>query len=104
MRPGSRRLVGAAESDPEARRALVRIGRRYLQVVPEEAKVQTLVKQLPGLSSTADVLARRARFEQAVVADFERGRTMLLDGWLLSRTELRAAALVALTEPAVESR
>jgi len=80
--------------------ALARVGRRYLEVTPEERDVATLRARLGELSAPPDVLAHVAALEQAVRRDFERGDILALDGWILSRTELRAAALVALTSPA----
>jgi len=79
--------------------ALTRIGRRYLEVVPAERDAATLHARLAEFAAPADVLAHPAALERAVRRDFERGDILALDGWILSRTELRAAALFALTTP-----
>lgn len=80
--------------------ALARIGRRYLEVTPAERDVATLRARLGEFATPGDVLAHAAALERAVRRDFERGDILALDGWILSRTELRAAALFALTSPA----
>jgi hypothetical protein len=86
-----------ADDLPAATAALERIGRRYLGTVPAERDVAILRSQLGVFATPADVLAKVAALEQAVRSDFERGEVVALDGWILSRTELRAAALFALT-------
>ena len=78
--------------------ALARIGRRYLELVPAERDPAKLRAHLGEFSDAADVLAHAAALERAVRRDFERGDILAVDGWVLSRTELRAAALFALTE------
>jgi hypothetical protein len=78
--------------------ALVAVGIRYLEDVPEEADQAFLLEQLPALEGTVPerpgpmlgVLAPQA------VADHTIGDLVELDGWVLSRTEARAAALYAL--------
>ena len=77
--------------------ALVAVGTRYLEDVPEEADQAFLLEQLPALEGTVPerpgpmlgVLAPQA------VADHTAGDLVELDGWVLSRTEARAAALYA---------
>ena len=77
--------------------ALVAVGARYLELVPEEADRQVLLDALPALEGQVperprvglQVLAPQA------AADHETGATVDLDGWVLSVTECRAAALYA---------
>ncbi len=77
--------------------ALVAVGTRYLEDAPEEADQAFLLEQLPALEGTVPerpgpmlgVLAPQ------VVADHTSGDLVELDGWVLSRTEARAAALYA---------
>ncbi len=86
--------------DPPAsvRAALVAVGTRYLEVEPDEADRDELLAALPALdgevperpAEALDVLAEQA------AADHEAGEVIELDGWVLSRTECRAAALYAL--------
>jgi hypothetical protein len=78
--------------------ALIAVGSRYLEDVPEEADQAFLLEQLPALEGTVPerpgpmlgVLGPQA------VADHTAGDLVELDGWVLSRTEARAAALYAL--------
>jgi hypothetical protein len=78
---------------------LARIGRRYLELVPAERDLDTLRARLGEFTTTGDVLAGAAALGRAVERDFERGEILAVDGWILSRTELRAAALFALATP-----
>lgn len=78
--------------------ALVAVGARYLEDQPQEADQAFLLDQLPALEGTVPerpgpmlgVLAPQA------VADHTAGELVELDGWILSVTEARAAALYAL--------
>lgn len=78
--------------------ALVAVGTRYLTDEPQEADEAFLLDQLPALEGTVPerpgpmlgVLAPQA------VADHTAGEMVELDGWILSVTEARAAALYAL--------
>jgi len=78
--------------------ALVAVGARYLEDEPQEADEAFLLDQLPALEGTVPerpgpmlgVLAPQ------VVADHSAGDLVELDGWILSVTEARAAALYAL--------
>lgn len=75
-----------------------RIGRAYLGAHPAEADEETLVRLLeasPGWGRAWDAspaqLGELAR--SALARDFDRGRTVEVDGWILSRTEARLCAL-----------
>jgi len=78
--------------------ALVAVGARYLEDEPQEADQAFLLERLPALEGTVPdrpgpmlgVLAPQA------VADHTAGNLVELDGWILSVTEARAAALYAL--------
>lgn len=78
--------------------ALVAVGARYLEEYPDEADRQALLDALPALQGEVPeppgqglgVLADQA------AADHVAGDVVALDGWVLSRTECRAAALYAL--------
>jgi hypothetical protein len=76
-----------------------RIGRSYLAQVPEDADPDRLAAILLGeqganAGMSADAL--RARFALARMRDFEAGDTVIVDGWVLARTEARLCALTAL--------
>jgi hypothetical protein len=97
--PGPVTEAAAAEGDAAVAAALARIGRRYLELAPAERDPATLRAQLGPLATPADVLGHAAALEQAVRRDFERGDILAVDGWILSRTELRVAASFALAAP-----
>ena len=78
------------------------VGREYLRLVPEErdaARLRQLIladcRETPGAGSP------RRRLHDSVMArqrlDFEAGRTVRIDGWVLSRTEARLCGLAALS-------
>jgi hypothetical protein len=97
---GARPVSGEAGNDAmpsDAAAAFERVGQRYLASAPAERDRAALAKQLGMAGITADVLAHVHALEQAVRRDFERGDVLVLDAWILSRTELRAAALLAIT-------
>lgn len=77
--------------------ALVAVGTRYLEDVPGEADQAILLDQLPALEGTVPDRPGPALGVLApqVVADHRAGDLVVLDGWVLSRTEARAAALYA---------
>lgn len=78
--------------------ALVAVGARYLEDEPQEADQAFLLDQLPALEGRVPerpgpmlgVLAPQA------VSDHTTGDLVELDGWVVSVTEARAAALYAL--------
>ena len=73
-----------------------RVGERYLQLHSAEADLDTLAQLLLDRIPNAgrDDLPRE--LSRAVQEDFARGDLMNLDGWLLSRTEVRLCAVVHL--------
>lgn len=78
-----------------------RIGEAYLAVQPEEASREALLEALDvgqpgGVDPAAEPEEILAGLEAAIREDFAEARTVVLDGWHLSVTEARAAALVAL--------
>lgn len=86
-------------TDPAAARC---IGQMYLREAPAEhdpVQLASLILSSLQLSSDDPVrLPRRAlskRLRVGVRADFAAGRTVILDGWILSRTEARVCALWA---------
>jgi len=80
-----------------------RIGRAYLALVPEEAEPMVLAGLLgtdePGFAEHVEALdaaALRATIADRQRADFAASRTVILRGWMLSRTEVRLCALASL--------
>jgi hypothetical protein len=78
------------------------LGQAYLRQHPEEADKAILERlvaaQLGDLreAEAAGKTALKRSFERAKGRDFERGAVVQLGGFMMSRTELRACALVAL--------
>ena len=72
------------------RDGILRIGRAYRDRFPEESDPQILTRALPSDTDGNTVI------EERIVRDFTLGDTVLLDGWMLSRTEARQAALYSL--------
>lgn len=77
----------------------IAVGRRYLEAHPEERDPLVLLTLLGfDLTSAASIRATvRARSR----ADFASGDIVILDGWVLARTESRAFALMVLAEEAM---
>lgn len=78
--------------------ALVALGRRYLDAHPDEADEAVLLDALPALGGQApsDPATQLAVLSEQVAADYADDDLVVLDGWILARTEGRAAALYAL--------
>jgi hypothetical protein len=101
-RPGK----GAAQQGDLLQRLLpheasaVAVGSRFLEEQPQEADSARLRQQLglpAGASLDAEEMGdQKARLHAIHREDFQAGRVFELDGWTLSLTELRLAALVAL--------
>ena len=84
--PASARAIGEAvlsQSDQARGRAVENIARSMLDRHPDLA------------ATTTSAQARRA-FARAVRRDFAQGQTRLVDGWLLSRTEVDLCVIAAL--------
>jgi hypothetical protein len=86
--------AAATSLSPTARRRIAVVGRAYLAAAPDERDATRLAAEL-GLHGPGALALDRLR--RAVQADYEGGRTVSVSGWLLSLTEARAAALVALS-------
>ncbi|GAB1343789.1 hypothetical protein MASR1M101_29160 [Gemmatimonas sp.] len=72
------------------------IGNQWLRCTPAERTADALVAAITGrLSRTRWPQARSVG--EAIAYDFEQGRTVLVDGWMLAATEVRQCALFALT-------
>jgi hypothetical protein len=98
-RPTAERLSGLL-GNPDSARA---IGREYLKLVPDEADTERLVDliaaRVPGGNAAltrASENELRQLIAAGMVGDFAGERTAELEGWVLSATEARLCALVAL--------
>jgi hypothetical protein len=69
------------------------IGARYRVMVPAEADTDALLRAIAAARPPAPP---DAGIQDAVRADFARGRTVVVHGWVLSATEARQCALFSL--------
>ena len=85
-------------TDVPADVALTALGERYLREVPAERDEAVLLAALPALGGSVptDPATQLAALREQVAADYEADEVVELDGWLITRTEGRAAALYAL--------
>ena len=82
------------------------LGRRYRENVPGEDTPDALAHAIlrepsargrgPISTRSSEMVALRARVDEQVQSDFADGRTVTLDGWILSLTEARQCALFSL--------
>ena len=92
------RLMGLF-AHPESARA---VGMRYLETYRSDASPAGLLERLTRSLSVErsihelDDEALRARLLSCIRSDFESGRVVDLDGWVVSSTEADICALVAL--------
>lgn len=80
-------------SDPAA---AIEIGNVYLQDCPGSELPQCLLSGV-GFGPAAPRRLEPAEFHRRRLRDFEHGNTLLLDGWIMARSELCACALLAYT-------
>ncbi len=85
-------------TDVPADAALAALGQRYLREVPDERDEAVLLAALPALGGSvpSDPAAQLAALREQIAADYAADEMVELDGWLITRTEGRAAALYAL--------
>jgi hypothetical protein len=72
-------------------RAVRELGARYRELVPNENDARSLTHAIVGTTGAA-----RTQVEAQVQRDFVDGRTVTLNGWVLSVTEARQCALLSL--------
>lgn len=85
------------------RESAVLIGREYLRLAPQEAHAKRLL-DLIGSPGPPWAMPSSGRIQPAMAqwlyekqrGDFTQGRTVLIQGWMLSRTEARLCALISL--------
>ncbi|HUX84400.1 MAG TPA: hypothetical protein VMV20_04155 [Chitinophagaceae bacterium] len=75
------------------------LGKQYLNQHPAESSRNLLEKELrEGISGNGDQISRD--LSSKIRQDFQGGRTVLLEGWILSQTESRQCAYYDLSHPA----
>jgi hypothetical protein len=80
-------------SDLQAPRA---VGNRYLALYPAEADRELLRVGVIESAGTPDLKGLRASLAHRCREDFRNGDTVIVDGWVLARTEARTCALTTL--------
>jgi hypothetical protein len=75
------------------------IGTRYLQCTPHEANRETLASLLKGDAGTFPANAEEIRryLRDRIRQDFAQDRITEVEGWLLSKTEVRLCAITTLS-------
>lgn len=76
--------------EPDTIRAM---GASYRVVAPEERSEAVLVNLLSAETPSNPAVA--SSLERKVKDDFKQGDTVMVDGWILSRTEARQCALLS---------
>jgi hypothetical protein len=92
------------------RRSAARLGATYLLSAPDEHDLDRLLDILKTRDSGIEDLINAGRsevvsstFHRRIAADFERGDVVEVDGWVLSLTEVRLAALAHVVRGAFPS-
>lgn len=99
----SRRALEQAERELTTllreRSAAVEIGQEYLRLFPEEGEAHALVSHILGVEPQPawSAAALKAAVDRRVRADFAAGQTVRIRGWVVSRTEARVSALLAVS-------
>ena len=73
-----------------------RLGSSYLAAHPTEARRRVLVHDLVGPTEPTSVSHASGEVAARIRGDYAARSTVVVDGWVLSRTEARLYALVAL--------
>jgi hypothetical protein len=79
--------------DPDLVRKL---GRRYRELNPSEDDPQLLLRTVRAAAPASIFADTELQLDTTVQRDFAAGRTIVLDGWMLSVTEARQCALFSL--------
>jgi hypothetical protein len=75
------------------------IGCRYRELTPAENNAALLAEAILGEEPLTPSAALSARLAGQVRRDFADGRTVMVNGWVLSVTEARQCALYSLQNP-----
>jgi hypothetical protein len=72
------------------------IGKAYLAAYPDERDRRLILKELIGPTKLRGPGDLRRRIAQRRQQDFIQGAVVVVDGWILAKSEARAAALTVL--------
>ncbi len=73
-----------------------RLGRQYRRAFPKENRSIVLKNILRRSAAREDGSDLSSQLQSRIERDFAEGHTVVLDGWILARTEARQCALVSL--------
>ena len=76
---------------------IIEIGEMYRTQVTSENSERALVSLLSN-SASSDLTTATEMLRQQITYDYKSGNTVMVDGWILSRTEGRQCALFSLTQ------
>jgi hypothetical protein len=76
-------------------RPLIRIGDAYLEELADSGKLSTLHDELPGGRLIRSIRLVGA-IQRRVYDEFQRGDTVICDGWVLARSEAQLCAMAAM--------
>lgn len=83
---------------------IVKVGNAYLDQTPSENSPEILINHLlinskgDSIPKNTDSKTLQKLMSKKVKADFDNGETVVVRGWVLSRTEARQCALYSLTQ------
>ena len=75
--------------------APVTIGQKYVKQYPLEANISRLIKSIFGSRYPRDSKMLKISLSERISDDFRKGNIVIIDGWILARTEGRICALTA---------
>lgn len=78
-------------------KTITEIGEIYRKQFTDENTEGKLMKHLSDYKTTETITITEA-LRQQITADYKQGNTVMIDGWILSRTEARQCALFSLTQ------
>ena len=76
---------------------IIEIGEIYRNKFSDENSESKLIKQLSDYESTETTISTEV-LRQQITDDFSKGNTVMIDGWVISKTEARQCALFSLTQ------
>ena len=77
--------------------AIIEIGEIYRKQFSDENSEPKLMKHLSEYKSTETTTITEV-LQQQITDDYNKGNTVMVNGWILSRTEARQCALFSLTQ------
>ena len=73
------------------------IGKMYMETHPKERREKKLIRLLTK-DYKDETMSLKDHLKQNIIQDFKSKNTLIIAGWILSKTEARQCALMALTK------